>query len=78
MNLQQALNQMCAGEISSQKEETLNYTVCSEMPMQVVSEAAMKLKEWGVRLPEKIEIMFSDDVNCHMCRVEDLTSGSVY
>lgn len=77
-NLEQVLKKMCGDKIFPQKTEMLKYTVSVEMPIQIVSDAAKKLKEWGVCLPEIIEVVFCDDVNQHKCQVEDLVTGRIY
>lgn len=77
-NLEQALNRMCSAKVSLKKAEILKYEVCDQMAGQVVADAMRVMKDWGVLLPEANEIVFCDDVNCHMCRVENLRDGSIY
>ena len=77
-NLEQALNRMCSAKVSLKKAEILKYEVCDQMAGQVVADAMRVMKDWGVLLPEANEIVFCDDVNCHMCRVEKLRDGSIY
>jgi len=77
-NLEQALNWMCSANVSPKKAETLQYEICDQMPSQVVTDAVRLMKDWGVLLPEETEIVFCDDVNCQMCRVENLHEGRVF
>ena len=67
-----ALNRMCAANVSPTKPETLEYTICDHMAAEVVADAVRLLKDWGISIPEDNEIIFCDDVNCHMCQVEKL------
>lgn len=71
-DLEQVLNRMCSAKVSPRKAETFKYEICEQMAGQVVSDAVRVMKDWGVLLPEGNEIVFCDDVNCHMCRVENL------
>ncbi len=77
-NLEQALNRMCSAKVSPKKIETLKYDVCDQMASRVVADAVRLMKNWGILLPEGCEIVFCDDVNCHMCQVENLHDGTVY
>lgn len=77
-DLEQALNSMCADKVSPQKTEMLQYETCAQMAAQVLGDAVRLLKDWGVRLPDNHEIVFCDDVNCHMLQAENLRDGSVY
>lgn len=78
LDLEQALNRMCATKISTQKVDTLKYEICDQMASQVVADAVMLMKDWGVLLPSGSEIVFCDDVNCHMCQVENILDGRVF
>ena len=71
-NLEQILNVMCSAKVSPQKGETLQYEICDQTSPQVLADAVRIMKDWGVLLPESKEIVFGDDVNCHMCQVENL------
>jgi len=71
-SLEEALNCMCSAKVSPKKPETLQYEVCAQMPSKVLSDAVRLMKDWGVLLPQENEIIFCDDVNCQMCRVENL------
>jgi len=77
-NLEQALNQMCAAKVSPKKAETMKYEICDQMSEQVITDAVRLMEEWGVLLPKDIKIVFCDDVNCHMCQVENLWDGRIY
>ena len=77
-NLEQALNRMCSTNISSQPVKTLKYEICDQMPACVVADAVRLVKDWGVLLPDGNEIVFCDDVNCHMCQVENIRDGRVF
>ena len=77
-NLEQALNRMCFAQVSPRKVETLEYEICEQMASQVVADAVSLMKDWGVLLPEGNEIIFCDDVNCHMCQLENLHDGRVF
>lgn len=77
-NLEQALNRMCFSQLSPRKVETLEYEISEQMASQVVADAVRLMKDWGVLLPERNEIIFCDDVNCHMCQVENLHDGRVF
>ena len=68
--LEQALSRMCSGKVFPKEAETLEYEVCDQMAGQVVADAARLMKDWGVLLPEHMEVVFCDDVNCHMCQAE--------
>ena len=72
-NLEQALNRMCSSQVFPNKAETMQYEICDQMAAQVVADAVRSLKKWGVLLPENIEIVFCDDVNCHMCQAENIS-----
>ena len=76
-NLEQVLDIMCDGKILPQRSDLFKYKVCDEMPMQIVEEAVKNLKEWGLCLPKKIEVVFCDDVNLHKCQVENLKTGEI-
>ena len=77
-NLEQALNRMCSAKVSPKKAEILKYEICDQMAAQVVADAVRLMKDWGVLLPEGNEIVFCDDVNCHMCQVENICDGRVF
>lgn len=77
-NLEQVLNRMCSVKVSPQKAETLRYEICDQMAALVVADAVRLMKDWGVRLPEGNEIVFCDDVNCHMCQVVNMRDGRVF
>lgn len=70
--LEQVLNRMCSAKVSPKKSETFEYEMSEQMPGQVIADAVRLMKDWGVLLPEGNEIVFCDDVNCHMCEVENL------
>ena len=69
---------MCSANISPKKAETLQYEICEQMASHVVTDAVSLMRDWGILLPERNEIAFCDDVNCHMCRVENLHDGRVF
>lgn len=76
--LEQALNSMCADRVSPRKAETLQYETCPQIAARVVADAIRRMKDWGVRLPDDHEIVFCDDVNCHMLQAENLHDGNIY
>ena len=71
-SLEQALMNMCAFKVSPQEACTLEYLTYDKMAIQVVSDATKVLKKWGIFLPKNIDISFCNDVNCHMCQVENI------
>ena len=73
-----AFSPAISAKVSPKKIETLKYDVCDQMASQVVADAVRLMKNWGILLPEGYEIVFCDDVNCHMCQVENLHDGTVY
>ncbi len=77
-NLEQVLNVMCSAKVSPQKVEILQYEIGDQTSLQVLADAVRLMKDWGVLLPESNEIVFCDDVNCHMCQVENLHTGRVF
>ena len=77
-NLKQVLHEMCGDKIFTQKPELLKYTVRDDTPMLIVTDAVEILRKWGVCLPEKVDVVFCDDVNQHRCQVEDLITGQIY
>ena len=77
-NLEQALERMCSAKVSPKKADILEYEICDQMAAQVLADAVRLMKAWGVLLPEAHEIVFCDDVNCHMCVVENRYDGSVF
>lgn len=77
-DLEQALRHMCDNQISPQKAETLQYEIGDQMAALVVADAIKLMKDWGIRLPADHEIVFCDDVNCHMLQAENLLDGRVY
>ena len=76
-NLEHVLHEMCGNKLCTQKTEMLKYTVSDDMPMLIVTDAVKNLRKWGVCLPEKVEVVFCDDVNQHRCQIEDLTTGRI-
>ena len=77
-NLEQALNRMCSTKVSPQPVKTLKYDIDHQMASRIVADAVKLLKEWDVLLPDGNEIVFCDDVNCHMCQVENIYDGRVF
>ena len=77
-NLEQALNRMCSAKVSPKKAETMKYEICDQMAANVLTDAVRLMKDWGVLLPEDSKIVLSDDINCHMCQVENLCDGRVF
>ena len=77
-SLEQALNKMCSAKVSPKKSETLKYEICDQMASQVIADAVRLMKDWGILLPKENEIVFCDDVNCHMCQVENLHDVTVF
>ena len=77
-NLEQALNKMCSTNISPQPFKTLKYEIRDQMAACIVADAVRLVKDWGVLLPDENEIVFCDDVNCHMCQVENIRDGRVF
>ena len=62
---------MCAFKVQPNEAEILEYAVGDNMSVQIIADAASIMRRWGICLPEKIEIVYYDDVNCHMCKVEE-------
>ena len=77
-NLEQALNNMCSAKVSPQDSEILKYEICDQMAAHVVADAVRLMKKWGVLLPDGNDVVFCDDVNCHMCQVENLHDGRIF
>ena len=71
-DLEQALNKMCSLKVSPQRSETRTYEIYDDMAEKVVADAVKNLKAWGIELTEKVQVVFCDDVNCHMCQVEKI------
>lgn len=71
-SLEQVLNYMCSFKVAVQKPKILEYEISTTMAPQVIADAAKMLKKWGIALPDKIDIVFCNDVNCHMCKVEEV------
>lgn len=77
-SLEQVLNTMCSATILPQKAETLKYEICDHTAAQVLADAVRLMEDWGIRLPEHNEVVFCDDINCQMCRAENLLDGRVF
>ena len=77
-SLEQALSRMCSGKISPQIPKVMEYKICTQMPVQIIADAVKELRGWGVSLPEGNEIVFGEDVNCHMCQIENLRDGRIF
>ena len=66
------------GKISPQSPKVMKYKICTQMPVQIIADAVKELRGWGVCLPEGNEIVFCEDVNCHMCQIENLRDGRIF
>ena len=64
--LEEALGRLCPGMLVHQDKRILSYEICEELAESVVSDAIGILRKWGVHLPERIPVVLTDDVNCHM------------
>ena len=66
ITLEEALGRLCPGILVHQEKRMLSYEIHEEMAEMVVSDAVGILRKWGVTLPERIPVILTDDVNCHM------------
>lgn len=64
-SLAQVLEQMGVCVQTQPERETLSYEINADMARRVVTDAARNLKTWGVLLPDEMQVVFCDDVNCH-------------
>jgi len=65
--LESVLTKMGVQTSVYQVEEILKYDEPETMSECVVFDALTELRKWGVTLPEEINLVYSDDPNCHMC-----------
>lgn len=70
VTLEQVLRNMGIAGISLQEKRLLSYPVDARMPERVLADAGACLKGWGVALPEDMKVVFVEDPNCQMCKVE--------
>lgn len=66
-SLEQALVNMGVQKAQPQEKTVLRYQVDDSMASRVIKDAAKIMRAWGILLPERIEVLYSDDPNCHMC-----------
>ena len=50
--------------------ETRRYPADGEMAKRVLEDTVRIIRSWGLDIPERVGLVWSDDVNCHRCRVE--------
>lgn len=66
--LEQAICSMGISPIQPQGNLILSYNIDDKMAFRVVADAVKELKKWGIRLPKTVDVILSDDPNCHMCQ----------
>jgi hypothetical protein len=68
ISLEQALGDMGLKNVQWQNGVLLKYKLDEMMPYKVIEDAKKILCSLGVTLPKEINVVLSDDPNCHMCQ----------
>ena len=68
ITLEGALLNMGLTHVQSRKKQLLAYDVDCRMAYKVIKDATEILCDWGVILPREVNVILSDDPNCHMCQ----------
>lgn len=71
-SLEQTLYRMISLQLSFPKKEAFVYKMNDQMAFQVIEDAVSTLTGCGIILPQKIEVVFTDDLNCQMCQSEKI------
>lgn len=66
--LEQVLLDMGVTHVQHGKKITLHYDVDGQMPYKVIKDATKILGSRGILLPKEVNVILSDDPNCHMCQ----------
>lgn len=68
LTLKQALLNIGVTHVQYRKKMILHYDVDDWMPYKVIKDATKILSSWGVLFPKEINVILSDNPNCHMCQ----------